>query len=87
LIRIGQKTTFPKREQLADVMELAPRYIMSIENKGQHPSFQVFYKLKLVSLFDISVDRYLFPDRPARNGVPAAGSLTVCWIPWMKRTA
>jgi transcriptional regulator with XRE-family HTH domain len=53
------------REQLAEVMELALRYIMSIENKGQHPSFQVFYKL--VSMFDISVDRYLFPDSPAER--------------------
>ncbi len=30
------------REDLAQKVDLAPRYIMSIENKGQHPSFQVF---------------------------------------------
>lgn len=51
------------REQLAQEVDLAPRYIMSIENKGQHPSFQVFYNL--VTLFDISVDQFFFPDRPA----------------------
>lgn len=50
------------REQVAEMMELAPRYIMSIENKGQHPSFQVFYEL--IKLFDISVDQYLFPEKP-----------------------
>jgi transcriptional regulator with XRE-family HTH domain len=51
------------REQLAEQMNLAPRYIMSIENKGQRPSLQVFYEL--VTLFDISVDQYFFPDKPA----------------------
>lgn len=33
------------RERLAEEVDLAPRYIMSIENNGQHPSFQVFYEL------------------------------------------
>ncbi|TEB17113.1 helix-turn-helix protein [Pelotomaculum sp. FP] len=48
------------RERLAQEVVLAPRYIMSIENKGQHPSFQVFYEL--VTLFHISVDQFFFPD-------------------------
>lgn len=48
------------REQLAQEVDLAPRYIMSIENKGQHPSFQVF--VTLMTLFNISVDQFLFPD-------------------------
>ncbi|MDL2289695.1 helix-turn-helix transcriptional regulator [Ruminococcaceae bacterium OttesenSCG-928-A16] len=48
------------REQLAQEVNLAPRYIMSIENKGQHPSFQVF--VELMTLFNISVDQFLFPD-------------------------
>ena len=51
------------REVLAEKVNLAPRYIMSIENKGQHPSFQVFYEL--VTLFDISVDQFFFPDTGA----------------------
>jgi len=49
------------REQVADMVDLAPRYIMSIENKGQHPSFQIFYKL--ITLFDISVDEYFYPGK------------------------
>lgn len=48
------------RERLAQEVDLAPRYIMSIENKGQHPSFQVF--VDLMTLFNISVDQFLFPD-------------------------
>lgn len=53
------------RERLAQEVDLAPRYIMSLENKGQHPSFQVFYEL--VTLFNISVDQYFFPDADAEK--------------------
>jgi len=53
------------RERLAQEIDLAPRYIMSIENKGQHPSFQVFYEL--VTLFNISVDQFFFPDTGAEK--------------------
>ena len=53
------------REYVAEMMDLAPRYIMSIENNGQHPSLQVFYEL--ITLFDISVDQYLFPDKPVKR--------------------
>ena len=48
------------REELAQEIDLAPRYIMSIENQGQHPSFQVF--VELMTLFNISVDQFLFTD-------------------------
>lgn len=33
------------REQLAEILDLAPRHIQSIENEGQHPSFQLFVRL------------------------------------------
>ena len=48
------------REQVAQEVDLAPRYIMSIENKGQHPSLQVF--VDLMTFFNISVDQFLYPD-------------------------
>lgn len=51
------------REQLAEILNLAPRHIQSIENEGQHPSFQLF--VWLVTMFDISVDQYIFSDRQA----------------------
>lgn len=53
------------REQLAQEVDLAPRYIMSLENKGQHPSFQVF--ITLMTLFNISVDQFLFPDKESEK--------------------
>lgn len=49
------------RNQLADMMNIAPRYIASIENSGQHPSLQIFYEL--VTLLDVSVDQFFFPNK------------------------
>ena len=49
------------QEQLAQLVDLTPRSIMYIENKGQHTSLNAFYKL--VTLFDISVDEFFYPDR------------------------
>jgi transcriptional regulator with XRE-family HTH domain len=53
------------REQLAEQLDLVARYLMSVENQGQQPSFQVFYEL--VTMFDISVDQYIFPDKPVER--------------------
>lgn len=41
-------------------MYLSPRYLANIENKGQHPSLQIFFEL--VSRYHISVDQFLFGD-------------------------
>lgn len=49
------------REQLAEQLDYAPRHLQSIENKGQHPSFQLF--VQLVTMFNISADQFIFPDR------------------------
>lgn len=48
------------RNQLADKMDISPRYIAAIENSGQHPSLQIFYEL--VTILNISVDRFFFPE-------------------------
>ena len=53
------------REQLGCKLNLAPRYIVSIENEGQHPSLQVLYEL--VTLFNISVDQFFFGQQPERS--------------------
>lgn len=49
------------REQLAEILDVAPRHIQSIENEGQYPSFPLF--IRLVTMFDISVDQYIFSDK------------------------
>jgi len=48
------------REQAAALIPIDPRYLTNIENKGQHPSLQVFYKL--VTLFELSVDQFFYPS-------------------------
>lgn len=60
-IKAARKTKGISRNQLADQMHIAPRYIASIENSGQHPSLQIFYEL--VTLLDVSVDQFFFPDK------------------------
>ena len=60
-IKAARKTKGISRNQLADQMHIAPRYIASIENSGQHPSLQIFYEL--VTLLDISVDQFFFPNK------------------------
>ena len=52
-IKAARKAKGISRNQLADQMHIAPRYIASIENSGQHPSLQIFYEL--VTLLDVSV--------------------------------
>ena len=59
-IKAARKAKGISRNQLADKMNIAPRYIASIENSGQHPSLQIFYEL--VSVLDVSVDQFFFPN-------------------------
>ena len=49
------------QEYLAQLVDRTPRSIMYIENRGQHPSLNTFYQL--VTLLDISVDQFFFPDK------------------------
>lgn len=51
-IKEERKAKGISRNQLADKMNIAPRYIASIENSGQHPSLQIFYEL--VAFLDVS---------------------------------
>lgn len=49
------------RDQLAEKLGISVRHLAQIENKGQHPSFQVFYEL--ATMFNISVDQYFYLNR------------------------
>lgn len=49
------------RERAAALIPIEPRYLTNIENKGQHPSLHVFHKL--VTLYELSVDQYFYPDK------------------------
>ena len=53
------------RKKVSDEMNISPRYLANIENKGQQPSLQIFYEL--VTRYDISVDQFFFPDKTAEK--------------------
>jgi transcriptional regulator with XRE-family HTH domain len=48
------------REELAEIIDLTPKYVMYIEMRGQHTSLQRLYVI--ARLFNISIDEYFFPD-------------------------
>lgn len=53
------------RDQVGGIIHIDPRYLTNIENKGQHPSLQVFYKL--VTYFNISVDQFFYPEESSEK--------------------
>ena len=62
------------RKAVSDAMNISPRYLTNIENKGQQPSLQIFYEL--VTRYNISVDQFFFPNKGLRI---AAFFLCVLW--------
>ena len=62
-IKAARMAKGESRKKVSDDMNLSPRYLANIENKGQQPSLQIFYEL--VTRYDISVDQFFFPDRSA----------------------
>ncbi len=53
------------RKKVCDEMYLSPRYLANIENKGQHPSLQIFFELML--RYNISVDQFLLERPTGKN--------------------
>jgi transcriptional regulator with XRE-family HTH domain len=49
------------RESLSERIGYAPRHIQAVENEGQVPSVELF--IQLVTMFDISIDEYIFKDK------------------------
>ena len=47
------------QEYLAQLVDLTPRSIMYIENRGQHPRLNKFYLI--TTLLGISVDQFFYP--------------------------
>lgn len=58
-IKKARKAKGWTQEHLAQLVDLSPRTIMYIENKGQRPRLNKFYLL--VTLLDISVDQFFYP--------------------------
>ena len=59
-IKEARKKQGLTREQVGAMIEIDPRYLTNIENKGQHPSVQIF--LELIERYHVSVDQILFGE-------------------------
>ena len=64
-IKEARKGRKESRKKVSDEMYISPRYLANIENKGQHPSLQIFYEL--VTRYSISVDQFFFPNKDAEK--------------------
>lgn len=67
-IKAERKKAGLTREQLAERIHISTRYLISIENDGQAPSFDILYML--IRTFNISIDQYIH-----KNNVPAQSTL------------
>lgn len=59
-IKAERKKAGLTREQLAERIHISTRYLISIENDGQAPSFDILYML--IRTFNISMDQYIFDE-------------------------
>lgn len=57
-IKAARMAKKESRKDVSDAMNISPRYLTNIENRGQQPSLQIFYEL--VSRYNISVDQFFF---------------------------
>ena len=62
-IKRKRETSGMTQDQLAFIIDRDPRTIIYNENDGQHPSLNPFYQM--VTMFDISVDQFFYPDMSA----------------------
>ncbi len=64
-IKSARKEQNESRKRVGNEMYISSRYLANIENKGQHPSLQIF--IELVRRYHISVDQYIFDSPPEKN--------------------
>ena len=60
-IKAARKKAGLTREQLAERIHISTRYLISIENDGQAPSFDILYTL--IRTFNISIDQYIYEEK------------------------
>ncbi|WHH59736.1 helix-turn-helix transcriptional regulator [Petroclostridium sp. X23] len=61
IIKAARKENNLTREQLAEKINITPRYLMSIENENKKPSYNVLFNL--IRKLGISADRIFFPEK------------------------
>ena len=71
-IKAAREGCKESRKKVGDEMFISPRYLANIENKGQHPSLQIFFEIML--RYNRSQTSFLWKRRQRRTR--SGGSLT-----------
>ena len=65
ILKAARKAKGLTREQLAEIMSITPRYLMSIENENKKPSYDVLFRL--IRELGISADTIFYPENKIIN--------------------
>lgn len=65
ILKVARKAKGLTREQLAEIINITPRYLMSIENENKKPSYNLLFRL--VRELGISADTIFYPERDNNN--------------------
>lgn len=65
VLKAARKTKGLTREQLAEIINITPRYLMSIENENKKPSYDVLFRL--IRELCISADTIFYPENQQSN--------------------
>lgn len=65
ILKAARKTKGLTREQLAEILKITPRYLMSIENENKKPSYDVLFRL--IRELGISADTIFYPERESTS--------------------
>ena len=60
VLKAARKEKGLTREQLSEIINITPRYLMSIENENKKPSYDVLFRL--VRQLGISADTIFYPE-------------------------
>ncbi|TCL54102.1 DNA-binding XRE family transcriptional regulator [Kineothrix alysoides] len=71
ILKAARKVRGLTREQLAEIINITPRYLMSLENENKKPSYDVLFRL--VRELGISADTIFYPE--AQHGDSAVEPL------------
>lgn len=65
VLKTARKDKGLTREQLAEIIDITPRYLMAIENENKKPSYNVLFRL--VRELGISADTIFYPENQHTN--------------------
>lgn len=65
ILKSARKDRGLTREQLAEIINITPRYLMSIENESKKPSYDILFKL--IRELGITSDTIFYPENQKTN--------------------